>query len=107
MIFQGGGGGGGPDPCPPSGSAHGMGKTKVHIHILCYSVLEKYVTWTCQVGTCKVIVLKKKFLFQKKVLLLYKVSTVNFCHVKKLVYSKTCVKRPLKNKQNKDLNDKW
>ena len=23
------------------------------------------------------------------------------------VYSKTCVKRPLKNRQNKDLNDKW
>ena len=22
-------------------------------------------------------------------------------------YSKTCVKRPLKNRQNKDLNDKW
>ena len=25
----------------------------------------------------------------------------------KLAYSKTCVKRPLKNRQNKDLNDKW
>ena len=24
-----------------------------------------------------------------------------------IVYSKTCVKRPLKNRQNKDLNDKW
>ena len=23
------------------------------------------------------------------------------------LYSKTCVKRPLKNRQNKDLNDKW
>ena len=23
------------------------------------------------------------------------------------VYSKTCLKRPLKNRQNKDLNDKW
>ena len=22
-------------------------------------------------------------------------------------YSKTCVKQPLKNRQNKDLNDKW
>ena len=22
-------------------------------------------------------------------------------------YSKTCVKRPLKNRRNKDLNDKW
>ena len=22
-------------------------------------------------------------------------------------YSKTCVKRPLKNRQNKDVNDKW
>ena len=22
-------------------------------------------------------------------------------------YSKTCVKRPLKNRQNKDLDDKW
>ena len=25
------------------------------------------------------------------------------CHY----YSKTCLKRPLKNRQNKDLNDKW
>ena len=25
----------------------------------------------------------------------------------KYMYSKTCVKRPLINKQNKDLNDKW
>ena len=24
-----------------------------------------------------------------------------------LIYSKSCVKRPLKNRQNKDLNDKW
>ena len=24
-----------------------------------------------------------------------------------MVYSKTCVKRPHKNRQNKDLNDKW
>ena len=24
-----------------------------------------------------------------------------------IIYSKTCVKRPLKNRQNKDLNDKW
>ena len=23
------------------------------------------------------------------------------------IYSKTCVKRPLKNRQNKDLKDKW
>ena len=23
------------------------------------------------------------------------------------VYSKTCLKQPLKNRQNKDLNDKW
>ena len=23
------------------------------------------------------------------------------------IYSKTCVKRPLKNRQNKDFNDKW
>ena len=28
-------------------------------------------------------------------------------HVYKESYSKTCVKRPLKNRQNKDLNDKW
>ena len=27
--------------------------------------------------------------------------------IKKLNYSKTWVKRPLKNRQNKDLNDKW
>ena len=25
----------------------------------------------------------------------------------KTKYSKTCLKRPLKNRQNKDLNDKW
>ena len=25
----------------------------------------------------------------------------------KYIYSKTCVKRPLKNRQNKDLNNKW
>ena len=24
-----------------------------------------------------------------------------------MVYSKTCFKQPLKNRQNKDLNDKW
>ena len=24
-----------------------------------------------------------------------------------LYYSKTCIKRPLKNRQNKGLNDKW
>ena len=24
-----------------------------------------------------------------------------------IIYSKTCVKRPLKNRQNKDLDDKW
>ena len=23
------------------------------------------------------------------------------------MYSKTCLKQPLKNRQNKDLNDKW
>ena len=23
------------------------------------------------------------------------------------IYSKTCLKRPLENRQNKDLNDKW
>ena len=28
--------------------------------------------------------------------------TVNFC-----AYSKTCVKLPLKNRQNQGLNDKW
>ena len=24
-----------------------------------------------------------------------------------IIYNKTCLKRPLKNRQNKDLNDKW
>ena len=24
-----------------------------------------------------------------------------------MIYSKTCLKQPLKNRQNKDLNDKW
>ena len=26
---------------------------------------------------------------------------------RRVLYSKTCVKRPLKNRQNNDLNDKW
>ena len=33
-----------------------------------------------------------------------------FCHLVMMfesMYSKTCVKQPLKNRQNKDLNDKW
>ena len=32
---------------------------------------------------------------------MYSVSCLTY------VYSKTCVKGPLKNRQNKDLNDKW
>ena len=28
-------------------------------------------------------------------------------HMRIIQYSKTCVKRPLKNRQNTDLNDKW
>ena len=32
-----------------------------------------------------------------------KMSKLHFAHT----YSKTCVKRPLKNRQNKDLNNKW
>ena len=28
-------------------------------------------------------------------------------HMPEYLYSKTGVKRPLKNEQNKDLNDKW
>ena len=31
----------------------------------------------------------------------------NKTHVRSFIYSKTYVKRPLKNRQNKDLNDKW
>ena len=37
-------------------------------------------------------------------LLAYVISAAS---MKKVNYSKTCVKRPLKNRQNKDLNDKW
>ena len=32
------------------------------------------------------------------------------CHLAKYllkVHSKTCLKRPIKNRRNKDLNDKW
>ena len=31
----------------------------------------------------------------------------NIKHMKIKTYSKTCVKRPLKNRQNKDLNNNW
>ena len=31
----------------------------------------------------------------------------NNYELRRLVYSKTCVKRPLKNRQNKDVNDKF
>ena len=36
-------------------------------------------------------------------------SKLLFCVLKKIIdiYSKTCIKPPLKNRQNKDLNDKW
>ena len=35
-------------------------------------------------------------------------KTMQFENFKqRLKYSKTCVKRPLKNRQNKDLNEKW
>ena len=27
--------------------------------------------------------------------------------IRKVIYIKTCLKRPLKNRRNKDLNDKW
>ena len=30
-----------------------------------------------------------------------------FLHERSYWYSKTCVKQPLKKRQNKDLNDKW
>ena len=43
------------------------------------------------------MLLNQKLIFHRKVSLADKGS----------VYSKTCVKRPLKNRQNKDLNDKW
>ena len=36
---------------------------------------------------------------------LSKLSTMTAKEVN--IYSKTCVKRPLKNRHNKDLNDKW
>ena len=37
------------------------------------------------------------------------ISGANFLGTQERVqmYSKTCLKRPLKNRQNKDLNDKW
>ena len=34
----------------------------------------------------------------------YAISTKISCFAK---YSKTCLKRPLKNRQNEDINDKW
>ena len=35
------------------------------------------------------------------------VSIFNLMLTLSPLYSKTCVKQPLKNRQNKDLNDKW
>ena len=35
------------------------------------------------------------------------VSTVNVGKSFSLLYRKICLKRPLKNRQNKDLNNKW
>ena len=37
--------------------------------------------------------------------LLYRVKSLVITQI--WIYSKTCLKRPLKNRQNKDLNDKW
>ena len=47
---------------------------------------------------------KKKFQELKYMLIWKFYSGSHMSHPK---YSKTCVKRPLKNRQNKDLNDKW
>ena len=32
---------------------------------------------------------------------------IYFYYILHFIYGKTCLKRPLKNRQNKDLNDKW
>ena len=37
----------------------------------------------------------------------FKETQENHCDLKKNKNSKTCVKQPLKTRQNKDLNDKW
>ena len=34
-------------------------------------------------------------------------ATVTCSYISVGRYNKTCVKRPLKNRQNKDLNDRW
>ena len=49
--------------------------------MLCYDIVKREID-QLQAFVCKVI------------LILYK-------------YSKTCLKQPLKNRQNKDINDKW
>ena len=38
---------------------------------------------------------------------LFSILAIGFRVVKFHIYSETCVKQPLKNRQNKVLNDKW
>ena len=54
--------------------------------------------------------MKKRDLFPMKEMDLKFNKIVNFLPIDsltKMVYCKTCVKRPLKNRQNKDLNNNW
>ena len=57
-------------------------------------------TWICAGKNMTVNSTWQGFLCNKKNDKIY--VTVTFT-----AYSKTCVKQPLKNRQNKDLNDKW
>ena len=38
---------------------------------------------------------------------IYMGNSIGLKREKDVYYSKTCLKQPLKNRQNKDLNDKW
>ena len=45
--------------------------------------------------------------FDEKGMLAQSVKDPNAVNRQTMKYSKTCVERPLKNRRNKDLNDKW
>ena len=57
---------------------------------------KKHLVIFCSIFTCKHLVS-----LHASIWLVYMQASVWF------TYSKTCLKRPLKNRQNKDLNDRW
>ena len=57
---------------------------------------KKHLVIFCSIFTCKHLVI-----LHASIWLFYMQASVWF------TYSKTCLKPPLKNRQNKDLNDRW